>query len=78
MGPDAIDYQAQQPLQYTQPLAVTNTQPSDIVLYKSQQGSIPPSVISQLSHNIEEKSHEENIYCVNTLCETFTKFTNYH
>ena len=51
METDAIDYQAQQLLQYTQPLAVT------------QQGSIPP---------------DENIYYVCTLCETPTKFLNYH
>ena len=51
METDAIDYQTQQPLQYTQPLAVT------------QQGSIPP---------------DENIYYVCTLCETPTKFLNYH
>ena len=37
METDAIDYQAQQPLQYTQPLTVT--QPSAI--QSIQQGSIP-------------------------------------
>ena len=78
METDASYYHAQQSLQYTQPLAVTNTQPSDTVLYRSQQGSIPHPIISQPSHNIDEKPHDENIYYVCTLCKTPTKCMNYH
>ena len=42
------------------------------------QPTIQHPIISNPSQNIDKKPHDENIYYVCTLCETPTKFTNYH
>ena len=71
MDTDAIDYSNAQAIIHSERPRQTESS----TIYHIPQQSIQHT---QPSHNIDEKPHDENIYYVCTLCETPTKFTNYH
>ena len=81
--PPVISYTPQQAISHTPQQAISHTPQQQQALQhlsNSQhmlQPTIQHPIISNPSHNIDRKPHDESIYYVCTLCETHTKFKEY-